>query len=337
MLQREHWRIFGLQQSFARNFVETETAGRQLCRTTFRDKPFAHGESLAGSTRYSGCNFAECPVYSGRPVTAIDTWPHHAVVSVISKNRLHRNVNIRSKALAHPLIPKDQIDLWTADLDADEHSENKLSALLSPDECDRARRFRFPIDRTRYTIRRGILRTLLGRYLDAAPESIPISNGPHGKPALPTNAIHFNQSHSGSQACFAFSCGSPLGIDLEYLRPMPDLLRVSEGFCSSAELRTLEALPPEEQVKAFFRCWTRKEALGKALGQGLSYPLDRISVSFDEPARLLGLPADHGELMDWHFHHWEPGPEYVGAVVSRHPDSRIIRRRFPEYQEEIPA
>ena len=202
-------------------------------------------------------------------------------------------------------IPNDQIDLWLVNLDGGDYSEEKAHALLSPDERDRAQRFHFPLHRRRYTIRRGMLRLLLGRYLHQDPASISFSYGSHGKPALPGKELHFNLSHSGNQACFAFSSTSPLGIDLEHVRPMPDLLGVAGTICSSVELTALHSLPPDEQTRAFFTCWTRKEALVKALGQGLSYPLDRISVSFDEPARLLDVQPDQTEWMQWHFHSWE--------------------------------
>ncbi|HEY4354351.1 MAG TPA: 4'-phosphopantetheinyl transferase superfamily protein [Acidobacteriaceae bacterium] len=225
-------------------------------------------------------------------------------------------------------ISKDQIDLWSADLDAGEYSEAQACELLSPDERDRAQRFRFPLHRSRYTIRRGILRTLLGRYLDQTPESILFSYGSHGKPLLSGHGLHFNLSHSGAQACFAFSPVSPLGIDIERVRAMPDLLHAAGGFCSSTELAVLRSLSPDQQTQAFFRCWTRKEALVKALGPGLSYPLDRISVSFEEPARLLDVQHNPSELMQWHFHSWDPGSDYLGAIVSRNPDSRIVMHRY---------
>ena len=229
-------------------------------------------------------------------------------------------------SLENPHIAANQIDLWSANLDAEEHLEQNAYVLLSADERDRAQRF--PIHRKRYTIRRGILRTLLGRYLHAVPESIAFNYGSHGKPVLSGERLHFNLSHSGCHASFAFSSMSPLGIDIERVRPMPGLLRVADGFCSSAESAALRSLPAEEQTQAFFRCWTRKEALAKAVGHGLSYPLDSISVSFDEPARLLDLQPGQEDLMQLHFHPWDPGPGYFGAVVSHSPESRIVPYHF---------
>src|ERR1700761_7294847 len=105
-------------------------------------------------------------------------------------------------------IPKAQIDLWLADLEASQYSEENALALLSPDERNRAQRFHFPLHRRRYTIRRGMLRILLGRYLNQEPTSIAFSYGSHGKPALAGKELHFNLSHSGNQVCFAFSSAS---------------------------------------------------------------------------------------------------------------------------------
>lgn len=225
-------------------------------------------------------------------------------------------------------VPENGVDLWLADLDADEYSEETAIACLSADERDRAQRFLSSVHRRRYIVRRAILRTLLSGYLEIEPRSVSFSYGPNRKPLLHGHELHFNVSHTDSQACFAFSSGTPLGVDIERVRPMPDLLEIAREFCSPTELEVLKSLSAEEQSRAFFRCWTMKEALVKALGYGLSYPLDQITISLDEPARLLDVRPDQEELLSWHLHSWEAEPDCLGALVSRFRDCQIIVHRF---------
>ncbi len=224
--------------------------------------------------------------------------------------------------------PADEIHVWSAALDPEPQSEEGWYALLSPAERDRAGRFRFPIHRKRFTASRGILRILLGRYLNVAPELLSFAYGAHGKPAVLNGSLHFNVSHSEGQALFAFSSTSPLGVDLERIRPLRDVLTLAASVFSPDEVRAFEALAPEHRDAAFFKGWTRKEAVIKALGSGLSYPLREWSVSLDEPARLVQVNEGHAELMQWQLYHLEPTPNYLGAIATRQRDSRIVLRHF---------
>jgi 4'-phosphopantetheinyl transferase len=112
-------------------------------------------------------------------------------------------------------LSNGQVDVWFANLDSEPYMEEEAFVLLSSDERERAQRFRFPIHHARFVIRRGVLRTLLGRYLDLPPAAIQFSYGPYGKPLLTGEQLHFNLSMAGAQACFAFSAKSPVGIDIE--------------------------------------------------------------------------------------------------------------------------
>jgi 4'-phosphopantetheinyl transferase len=225
-------------------------------------------------------------------------------------------------------VSEDQMDVWSANLDVSSNQKEDLYDLLSADERDRAGKFRFLVDRQRFIAACGILRTLLGRYLTIAPQSISFSYGAYGKPALPEQRLHFNLSHSQGRALYAFSSGSPVGIDLELVRTLPDFLQVGASVFSPAEAKEFETIAPQDQPSCFFKCWTRKEALIKALGTGLSYPLDRFSVSFDEPARVLSADVCRTELSLWHLHHLEPEPDYFAAIATRQPHIRIAMHRF---------
>jgi 4'-phosphopantetheinyl transferase len=229
-------------------------------------------------------------------------------------------VTLRS---THIPIPEDQIDVWLANLDA--AANQNLYDLLSPDERDRAGKFHAAVDRQRFIASRAILRTLLGRYLALAPQVISFSYGAYGKPTLSEYGLHFNLSHSHGLALIAFSSSSPLGVDLELVRTLPDLLQVGASIFSSAEAKEFETIAPPDQPAAFFKCWTRKEALIKALGTGLSYPLDQFSVSFDEPARLLSA---EGSPSLWRLYHLEPEPGYFAAIATQQAEGRIAMHHF---------
>src|SRR4051794_34020071 len=113
------------------------------------------------------------------------------------------------------------IRVWRADLDRPEHEAAALGALLSADERARADRFRFAVDRRRFTVARGLLRVLLGRAIGAPPHEIEFSYGTRGKPGLRRpegSGLEFNLTHSHGLALVATSWGRPVGIDLEFHR-----------------------------------------------------------------------------------------------------------------------
>jgi 4'-phosphopantetheinyl transferase len=240
--------------------------------------------------------------------------------------QLRTPVTSRSKLIP---ISEDRMNVWSANLDLSSNQNDVFYKLLSADERERAARFRVIVDRQRFIASRGILRTLLGRYLDVAPQSISFSYGTYGKPAVPERRLYFNLSHSRGRALYVFSAVSPLGVDLELVRTLPDLPQVGASIFSPAEAKQFAAIAPQDQPSAFFKCWTRKEALIKAIGTGLSYPLDRFSVSFDEPARLLSAEGFDPELSRWHLTHLEPEPGYFAAIATLHAESRITVWQFP--------
>jgi 4'-phosphopantetheinyl transferase len=224
-----------------------------------------------------------------------------------------------------PSVPRPGADLapgevhvWAIALDPPPATAAALGRLLSPDEQARAARFRFDEHRRRYAVGRGALRTLLGAYLGERPERLVFGYGPRGKPELPAAPeLGFNLSNSEELALVGFLRGREIGVDVEYLKPMPDLAQIAERFFCAAETAKLLALPPEVHREAFFNCWTRKEAYLKAVGEGLAAPLDSFEVTLapDEPARMLALRGDRTAAESWSYHHLRPAPDYLGAVA----------------------
>ena len=205
-----------------------------------------------------------------------------------------------------------ELALFALDLDADALA--RCAAWLDGEEADRAARFRHARDRDRFVARRGQLRARLAEEVGDDPRRLRIRADAHGKPFLPDHrALRFNLSHSHDLALCAIARrdGAEIGCDIEWRNPRLACPAIAARLFAPAERDALAALPAEQWVAGFFNCWTRKEAYVKALGLGLSYPLDRFTVSVapGAPARLI--EAGRG----WSLTAFEPAPGYQAALV----------------------
>jgi 4'-phosphopantetheinyl transferase len=221
-------------------------------------------------------------------------------------------------------LPKPLVQVWTVNLDDAGVPAVQLAQLLSPDEQHRAARFRFERDRQRYVVGRGALRVLLGAYLDRSPGQVKFVLGASGKPALESQPngsdLHFNLAHAGGHALYAFTRAAEVGVDLENLRPVEEMQDIADRFFAAPESAALRELPNERRAEIFFRVWTRKEAVIKAVGEGLSRPLDHFTVAptVDSPLELRWLVQDATvDGTEWSLHHLDPGPGLVGALAVR--------------------
>ena len=194
-------------------------------------------------------------------------------------------------------------------------------ALLSADECARADRFYFPRDQRRYIVARAALRLHLGAELGVDATAVSFVYGEHGKPALAppyaASGLKFNVSHSGELGLIGVLRGAELGVDVEAHRPLSDRDALVRRYFSEAENRVYFNLPETVRQAAFYNCWTRKEAVIKALGHGLSYSLRAFDVTLapEDPPRLLRLQQLPGGESGWCLTAFEPGLGYAAAVV----------------------
>lgn len=215
-------------------------------------------------------------------------------------------------------LPDPAIEVWLAPLDIPAHHLEHCLALLSPDEKTRAERMYFERDRRRSAVARAMLRVLLARHVAMAPAEIAFSLGPHGKPyvAAAPEPLHFNVSHSAERAIYAISRNCALGVDIEYTDRDVAHEGIAERFFSAREHAELQRVAPADRKRAFFACWTRKEAVVKATGDGLRLPLDQIevTVSPDEQPRLISIPG--GRAADWTLHAADAGSGYVATVAA---------------------
>lgn len=233
-------------------------------------------------------------------------------------------------------LPSNDVHIWRATLDQPVERVQQLAQRLSGDERARAGRFHFELDRKRFIVGRGVLRTILGRYLGIEPRRLQFCYGSQGKPYLAErigdSTLRFNLAHSHGLALLAFTRGREIGIDLERVCTEVKCEPIAARFFSQRENSTLRALPPTVKHKAFFACWSRKEAYLKARGEGFSLPLDGFDVSLapEEPVTLLNVRGDPLEASRWSLQELDPGPGYVGALAV---EGRGWRLACWEWQE----
>ena len=219
------------------------------------------------------------------------------------------------------ILGSDEVHVWRAFLDEPPAQIDGFLHTLGAKEQTRAERFYFQRDRERFITAHGVLRAILGLYLNRAPECLSFRYGSHGKPALAWehagDALHFNMSHSHGVALYAIARGREVGIDLELIRYDLEVEQIAERFFSHSEMETLQALPRRFRKCAFFLGWTRKEAYIKARGEGLSLPLDQFEVSLipGEPAALLCTRPDSDEARRWSLKEVTVSSGYVAALA----------------------
>jgi 4'-phosphopantetheinyl transferase len=211
------------------------------------------------------------------------------------------------------------VQVWTVRLEGSDGCFQRSTGLLSADEAARAARFHFEQHRKRFVFGRAALRVLLGKILGLAPECVQFRYGSKGKPELAdsTCSVRFNVSNSGDLAACAFTSGCSIGVDLEQVRAIPEIQDIARRFFAGEEVAELMSLPEQERQNGFFRCWTRKEAYIKAVGDGLSVPLDsfRVTLRPDDEARMLDLGGSAEAARNWSLHEFRPSPGYLGAVA----------------------
>lgn len=223
-----------------------------------------------------------------------------------------------------------EVHLWRASLDVPGPVVDRLADTLTDEEWDRAQRYRCLGARKQFILARGLLRSLLGTYLERKATQIHFRHGPQGKPALDLppaeGPLFFNVSHSHGMALLAFTRHTEIGVDVERLRPFASDLGMAKRYFSHREYHALRAVAPEQRTEWFFHTWTRKEAILKARGVGLSYGLERIEVAIGphEPVRILRMDEDERRAERWSLRALTPAPGYVGALALEGHDHRLV-------------
>jgi 4'-phosphopantetheinyl transferase len=213
--------------------------------------------------------------------------------------------------------------------------QEKLPAapeLLSGDEIERWKRFRFERDQQRFAATRQALRILLGSYTGTAPGSVELIYSQLGKPSLanPPDDLTFNIAHSAEHAMVAVGRNYELGVDLEFQRPDVEIEELAARFFSPAEHAELLKISAAKRPQAFFQLWTAKEALLKALGTGLSMSLS--SIEFQQPpgqgAWTITAHAKAFDVSEWQVQGLPAPPGYAAALAISRQVKSVIRLQW---------
>ena len=215
----------------------------------------------------------------------------------------------------------NEIHVWRVSLTQTESGLQALAQTLSTDEQTKAERFHLPKGRSHFIVSRGALRAILSRYLHINPNLIHFKYNPYGKPSLIVaqggDTLRFNLSHSAEITLIAITKNRDIGVDIESLNPNFSYQQIAERFFSPLENTVLRSLPEYLQLTAFFTCWTRKEAYIKAVGKGLSIPLNQFDVTLapGEPAALLNVQENPKEASRWSLIELIPSSDMVATVA----------------------
>jgi 4'-phosphopantetheinyl transferase len=217
-------------------------------------------------------------------------------------------------------LSESTIHIWSFPTRASHHVVATFERVLIPEERNRAFRFRFHHLFASFVIARGALRYLLGHYLNCDPARVSLVYGLKGKPAVESpSSLQFNMTHSGDLAVIALTLRRELGVDIEQIGPLADMQQIANHFFCPEEAAEVMCAPQGERERAFFLCWTRKEAYIKATGDGLSAPLGsfRVTVHPDKPARFVHIQHNEIEAKSWTLHDFQVAAGYAAALAYR--------------------
>ncbi|HWD94265.1 MAG TPA: 4'-phosphopantetheinyl transferase superfamily protein [Verrucomicrobiae bacterium] len=218
-------------------------------------------------------------------------------------------------------LADNEVHVWATTLAVPARVLEEFAAILSPDEIDRAHKFKFEKHRNRYIAGRGALRKILGKYLRGDAAAARFVYSANGKPALAGDfagaGLHFNLAHTEDLALVAVTRIGVVGVDVECVRPVKEMDALVARFFSPRENEAFQKVADEIKPAAFFNLWTRKEALLKATGEGITRSLSLVEVSFlpGEPARLEAIAGDAEKAAQWSLRELTPAAGFTGAVA----------------------
>lgn len=222
---------------------------------------------------------------------------------------------------AEPGLSLDCVDVWKCRLDISDGQVTTLFKLLSDEEHVRAERLKIPGKRNQFVITRGRLRQIIAGLLDLDPRDFKFEYTSHGKPFLARDwqghELVFNVSHSYKMAIIGVTLDRQLGVDIEKIQEGKDHMSLANRFFSKREQAELSATPDENRTRAFYSCWTRKEAFVKAVGDGITYGLDSFDVSVhpDEIQASLNIHHNSGRNTAWSVFNIQMDDNYMASLA----------------------
>jgi 4'-phosphopantetheinyl transferase len=230
-------------------------------------------------------------------------------------------------SISRPSLAEGEVHLWSVSLAVDDDVARAVERCLSDEERRQIARLRFARQRRARGVSRGLLRYLLAVYVGLPAVELRFRDGPYGKPELVPLAagterrgegnLGFNLSHSADLMLIAVAPTRRVGVDVEQVRPIDQGERIVRRYFSAREQGSIAGAPEGRATEIFLRAWTRKEAVAKAMGEGIVRSLSRLEVTAapDVPARLLAIDGDQRRAADWSLFHLNPAEGYTGALA----------------------
>lgn len=229
---------------------------------------------------------------------------------------------------------RNQVQVWRASLALRDDTRRELWTLLSAEERAQSDRYKSVRDQKRFAAAHGVLRLLLARYLAVPAAEVRFVTGAHGKPYViglngAGGSLRFNLAHSGEMALFVFAENREVGVDLEEIDARTARPALAERFFAPGERSSILARTPDERPHYFARLWTLKEAYLKALGLGLTQPLDSFEIGLenDIPSLVAGVPGGRTPV-DWSLRELDVGPQYAAALCVEGTDWELCSREW---------
>lgn len=216
-------------------------------------------------------------------------------------------------------IGLDDIQVWGILLEVTDAELPHAASILSREERARAERLISEGHRRRSIAAHAMLRVILSRYCGESPKQLAIRRTSDGKPFLSDYlSIRFNLTHSHGRALIAVAQDREVGVDLEKVRREVDVVRLAKRFLSERDLAFIERGEPAQRHERFLQAWVAREAVFKADGTGMTFPLnhDYVELTGDgtDGCLVLGHGASDGRKRPVRFLPLESG--WVGAVAA---------------------
>jgi 4'-phosphopantetheinyl transferase len=228
---------------------------------------------------------------------------------------------------------REEVHVWCTRVDASTAVVASMEASLSAPERIRAAKFLHNEAQSRYVFSRGLLRNILATYVGARPEDLTFWSNEFGKPFLDepfaSSGIYFNVSHSKNLVVIAVAFERQIGVDVEFVRSISDVDAIAHRCFTESELQLLNG-ESSSKISNFFRCWTRKEAFVKAIGKGLSVPLNSFTTSLPGGVTSGRLPPvpEQSPIKLWWITDLDVPPDYRSALVNEGDKPTILYREW---------
>ncbi len=215
----------------------------------------------------------------------------------------------------------DEVHIWKLNIGQPDLQNFEFISMLSEMERIRARSFRFNKIRKYFIITHGVLRIILGFYLNIKPGQLKFHYGSYGKPYINEKfckeSIQFNLSHSHEFAIYAFVRGHRVGVDLEYITDIQDFEEITAQLFSKQENTIFKKIPKSQKLRTFFKCWTIKEAYSKAVGTGLTEPFIQRNLSFALKKSICKFKTkiNAEDAFYWSITSFTPTPNYIASLA----------------------